>query len=62
MNGLRDFIEQDFDIVDKAKQETRNFVMKVDILFLHQLGAAHFTEDSHHNRCDFLRRLPIAIG
>ncbi len=35
--------------------------MKIDILFLNQLGTAHFTEDLLEASLGFLQRVPIPI-
>ena len=62
VNGLRSVIKQDLDIINKAQQETPDFIVKVDLLFLNQLGAIQFIEDLPHNHFGFVLRLPVSIG
>jgi hypothetical protein len=61
MNALSGIIEQDLNIIHETSQKTGDFVVKVDILFLNQLGTTHFTEDLLEASLGFLQRVPIPI-
>lgn len=46
MNRLRGLIKDKFHIIDEPQQEAGEFIMKIAVILLHELGTRQTTDDS----------------